>query len=156
MRPISLCSFTPVFLPTLFQETVQCLQGGPSLPLGTGIFSRLTLSGGVSWAHMLLPRAGRWAENGSSWKIRVCVSTQLLQNNRLLGKKKKKHKKNFTQKTATCFDQGSPSLSHFIAAEVVIFPEATQQVSSRDSTNIEHLQHSRYCIRQGRYCIYPT
>lgn len=35
---------------------------------------------------MLLPRAGRWAENSPSWKIRVRLSAQLLQNNRLAEK----------------------------------------------------------------------
>ena len=106
---------------------------------------------------MLLPRAGRWAENGPSWKIRVCVSAQLLQNNRLVGEKKKNNNtESFTQRTATCFAQGSPGLSHFTAAEIVIFLEATQQVSSRDSTNIEYLRHhGRYCIQHGRYCIHP-
>ena len=59
------------------------------LPGHWDIFQANCLYRRVSQAHMLLPRAGRWAENSPSWKIRVCISTQLLQNNRLVEKKQK-------------------------------------------------------------------
>lgn len=40
----------------------------------------------------------------------------------------------------------------FTVARAVIFPAATQQVSSRESGNAKHLQHGRYCAQHGRYC----